>query len=64
MILDKEEFEIFSLNFSLAQRKNIDDIDIKEIENQWAIYQSFKENNNERNKLYKESQLKQNNVFD
>jgi len=66
MILDKE-FEIFSMNYSLAQRKDIDDIDDTQIEKQWDIYQKFKTNNIERNikyKIYKESLIKQKiNIF-
>ena len=66
MILDKE-FEIFSMNYSLAQRKDIDDKDDTQIEKQWDIYQKFKTNNIERNikyKIYKESLIKQKiNIF-
>lgn len=67
MILDNKEFEIFAMNYSLAQRKDIDDIDTSQIEKQWYIYQKFKSNNIERNikyKIYEESLIKQKiNVF-
>jgi hypothetical protein len=63
MILDKD-FEIFAMNYSLAQRKDIDDIDIKLIETQWLEYQKYKKLIIERNKKYiKYKSLIKQNVF-
>ena len=63
MILNKE-FEIFTQNYLLAQRKNIDDIDITQIEKQWHIYQKYKDVITERNKKYEKSLIKtKSNVF-
>jgi len=53
MIFNNKEFIIFSMNYSLAQRKNINEIKTSKIIKQWEIYQKFKKINLDRNLKYK-----------